>query len=68
MRRLLDENPSKTHLDGRLLDFHRTGGQASDITQFKISLDIGPDIRPRIVVPDKGYDSATASFRKPFIA
>jgi hypothetical protein len=33
------------------------GGEASDSTQFETSLDIGPDIRPRIAVTDKGYDS-----------
>jgi transposase len=48
----------KTDLDGRPLDFHLTGGETSDSTQFAISLDIGPDIRPRVVVTDKGYDSA----------
>ena len=30
---------------------------ASDGTQFETSLDIGPDIRPRIAMTDKGYDS-----------
>ena len=47
----------KTDLDGNPLDFHLTGGEASDSTQFETSLDIGPDIRPRIAVTDKGYDS-----------
>ncbi|WP_346726657.1 transposase [Acidiphilium multivorum] len=47
----------KTDLDGHPLDFHLTGGEASDTTEFETSLDIGPDIRPRIVVTDKGYDS-----------
>ena len=47
----------KTDLDGRPLDFHLTGGEASDSTEFETSLDIGPDIRPRIAVTDKGYDS-----------
>ncbi len=40
-----------------LTDFHLTPGEASDSTQFETSLDIGPDIRPRIAVTDKGYDS-----------
>src|SRR5689334_15718000 len=48
----------KTDLDGNPLDFHLTGGEASDSTEFETSLDIGPDIRPRIAVADKGYDSA----------
>jgi transposase len=47
----------KTDLDGNPLDFHLTGGAASDSTQFETSLDIGPDIRPRIAMTDKGYDS-----------
>ena len=47
----------KTDLDGRPLDFRLTPGEASDSTQFETSLDIGPDIRPRIAVIDKGYDS-----------
>jgi transposase len=49
----------KTDLDGNPLDFHLTGGEASDSTQFETSLDIGPDICPRIVMTDKGYDSHT---------
>ena len=49
----------KTDLDGNPLDFHLTGGEASDSTQFETSLDIGPDIRPRIAMTDKGYDSQT---------
>ncbi|MEJ0044730.1 MAG: transposase [Rhodospirillales bacterium] len=47
----------KTDLDGNPLDFHLTGGEVSDSTQFETSLDIGPDIRPRIAITDKGYDS-----------
>src|SRR5712672_519820 len=47
----------KTDLDGNPLDFHLTGGEASDSTQFETSLDIGPNIRPRIAMTDKGYDS-----------
>ena len=47
----------KTDLDGNPLDFHLTGGEASDSRQCGTSLDIGPDIRPRIAMTDKGYDS-----------
>lgn len=47
----------KTDLDGSPLDFHLTGGEASDSTQSETSLDIGPDIRPCIAMTDKGYDS-----------
>jgi len=43
----------KTDLDGNPLDFHLTGGEVSDSTQFETSLDIGP----RIAMTDKGYDS-----------
>jgi Transposase DDE domain len=45
----------KTDLDGNPLDFHLTGGEVSDSTEFETSLDIGPDIRPRIAMTDKGY-------------
>jgi transposase len=47
----------KTDLDGNPLDFHLTSGEVSDSTQFETSLDIGPDITPRIAMTDKGYDS-----------
>jgi len=36
---------------------HLTGGEVSDTTQLEISLDIGPDVRPRAAITDKGYDS-----------
>lgn len=29
----------------------------SDTTQFETSLDLGPDITPRVAITDKGYDS-----------
>src|SRR4051795_4686420 len=47
----------KVDLDGRPFAFHLTAGQASDSPQFEILLDLGPDIMPRAVVGDKGYDS-----------
>lgn len=47
----------KTDLDGNPLDFHLTGGEVSDSTQFETSLDLGPDIMPRVAITDKGYDS-----------
>jgi transposase len=37
-----------------------TGGEASDCTQLETSLDIGPDIKPRAAITDKGYDSAAS--------
>ena len=43
----------KTDLHGNPLDFHLPGGEVSDSTQFETSLDIGPDIRPRIAMTDK---------------
>ncbi len=39
------------------LAFHLTGGEASDTRHFEILLDIGPDIAPRAVLGDKGYDA-----------
>ncbi len=34
-----------------------TEGQASDSRNFEVLLDIGPDVKPRAAVGDKGYDS-----------
>ena len=34
-----------------------TGGEASDSRQFETLLEIGPDITPRAVITDKGYDA-----------
>ena len=39
------------------LAFHLTGGEASDSRNFEVLLDIGPDITPRAVLGDKGYDA-----------
>lgn len=39
------------------IGFHLTGGEVSDSTQLETSLDIGPDIKPRAAITDKGYDS-----------
>jgi hypothetical protein len=47
----------KTDLEGNPLNFHLTGGEASDTTQFETSLDPDPDITPRVVMTGKGYDS-----------
>lgn len=41
------------------IGFHLTGGEVSDSTQLETSLDIGPDVRPRAAITDKGYDSKT---------
>ena len=34
-----------------------TGGEKSDSKEFATLLDCGPDIQPRAVVADKGYDA-----------
>jgi transposase len=47
----------KTDFDGLPLAFHLTGGEASDSRNFENLLDIGPDITPRAVLGDKGYDA-----------
>ena len=47
----------KCDLDGLPLDFHLTGNEASDSRQFETLLDIGPDVTPRAVITDKGYDA-----------
>ena len=47
----------KSDLDGYPLGFHLTGGEAHDSPQFELLLDIGPDIAPRAVMTDKGYDA-----------
>ncbi len=39
--------------------FDLTPGQASDSRHFPILLDLGPDIRPRAALGDKGYDAKT---------
>src|SRR3712207_1725950 len=47
----------KVDFAGLTLDFHLTGGEASDSRQFETLLGIGPDIAPRAVVTDKGCDA-----------
>jgi hypothetical protein len=42
---------------GLPIAFHLTGGEASDSRNFETLLDIGPDIRPRAALGDKGYDA-----------
>ena len=48
----------KTDKKGHPIGFYLTGGEASDSRNFETLLDIGPDIAPRTVVADKGYDAA----------
>lgn len=38
------------------LAFHLTGGEAGDSPVFETLLDLGPDVRPRAAITDKGYD------------
>src|SRR3954452_9873019 len=47
----------KCDLDGLPLAFRLTGGEASDSRHFEALLDLGPDIAPRAVVGEKGYDA-----------
>jgi len=47
----------KTDKNGLPLGFHLTGGEQSDSRNFETLLDIGPDIKPRAAVADKGYDA-----------
>jgi len=48
----------KTDFDGLPIAFDLTGGEASDNRHFETLMDLGPDVRPRAAVADKGYDSA----------
>ncbi len=48
----------KTDFDGLPIAFDLTGGEAADSPHFETLMDIGPDVRPRAIVADKGYDSA----------
>ena len=56
-RRVLDQDHLKTDFQGKPLDFHLTGGEASDSRQFETLLDIGPDIRPLAAITGRGYDA-----------
>ena len=49
----------KTDLYGYPIGFHLTGGAASDSRNFEVLLDLGPDVDPRAVVADKGYNAKT---------
>ena len=48
----------KTDFDGLPIAFDLTGGEAGDSPHFETLMDLGPDVRPRVIVADKGYDSA----------
>ena len=48
----------KTDFDGLPIAFDLTGGQAADSPHFETLIDLGPDVRSRVIVADKAYDSA----------
>ena len=48
----------KTDFDGLPITFDLTGGEAGGSPHFETLMDLGPDVRPRVIVADKGYDSA----------
>ena len=48
---------AKSDASGDIIAFDLTGGEASDARHFDVLIDIGPDIRPRAVICDKGYAS-----------
>ena len=56
-RRLFDQNPPQDRSRRQSSRLPPDRWEVSDSTQFETSLDIGPDIRPRIAITDKGYDS-----------
>jgi transposase len=47
----------KTDFEGLPIAFDLTGGEAADAPHFPVLLDLGPDIKPRAAVGDKGYSS-----------
>ena len=56
-RRFPTKIHAKSDASGDIIAFDLTGGEASDARHFDILIDIGPDIRPRAVICDKGYAS-----------
>ena len=50
-------SPAKSDASGDIIAFDLTGGEAGDAPHFETLLDIGPDIRPRAAICDKGYAS-----------
>ena len=47
----------KTDKEGHVIAFDLTGGEKGDSPHFPVLLDLGPDIKPRAAIGDKGYDS-----------
>jgi transposase len=50
---------AKSDASGDIIAFDLTGGKASDARHFETLIDIGPDIKPRVAICDKGYASNT---------
>ena len=48
---------AKSDASGGIIAFDLTGGEASDARHFETLLDIGPDVKPRVALGDKGYSS-----------
>jgi transposase len=48
---------AKSDASGDIIAFDLIGGEAPDARHFDVLIDIGPDIRPRAVICDKGYAS-----------
>ena len=48
---------AKSDASGDIIAFNLTGGKASDARYFETLLHIGPDIKPRAAICDKGYAS-----------
>ncbi|MGI9507974.1 MAG: IS5 family transposase [Geminicoccaceae bacterium] len=47
----------KTDFEGFPIAFDLTGGEKADTSKFETLMAIGPDVTPRAVIADKGYDS-----------
>jgi transposase len=56
-RGLYDQNPFEDRLDGYPIAFDLTGGEKGDAPHFPLLLDLGPDIRAKPAIADKGYAS-----------
>ena len=48
---------AKSDASGGIIAFDLTGGEASDARHFETLLDMGPDVKPRVALGDKGYSS-----------
>ena len=48
---------AKSDASGDIIAFDLTGGEVADAPHFETLLEIGPDIRPRAAICDKGYAS-----------